>query len=110
MVTIHCQTDLCISGSKLSPLGNLAAYAGLCKGLQACDTLAQDQSMNIVGALVRVDGLQVHDVPDDVVVVADAVTSEHVSRRPGDVQRLAAVVSLQNGHLRRSHRLKSFFY
>merc|ERR1712117_95884 len=33
--------------------------------------------MNIVGALVRVHRLQVHDVPDHVVLVADPVASQH---------------------------------
>ena len=52
--------------------------------------------------LVGVDGLQVHDVADDVVLVRDAVAAQHVAGVAGDVQRLAARVALdQRDHLRR---------
>ena len=53
--------------------------------------------MNIVGALVCVHCLQVHDVPDHVVLVADPVPSQHVPALPCDRQGLAAVVPLQQG-------------
>ena len=50
---------------------------------------------------VRVDGLEVHRVTDDVVLVADPVRAEHVASDARDVQRLATVVSLdQRDHLR----------
>ena len=53
-------------------------------------------------ALVGVDGLQVHDVPDDVVLVLDAVAAEHVAAGARNVQRFAARVALQQrDHLRR---------
>ena len=58
--------------------------------------------MDVVGALVGVDRLEVQDVADDVVLVRDAVAAVHVARRPGDVERLAAVVALdQRDHLGR---------
>merc|ERR1719270_1287011 len=54
-----------------------------------------------MGSLVSVDGLEVHHVPDDVILVADSVTPEHVPALPGDGQGLSAVVPLQDGdHLR----------
>lgn len=43
---------------------------------------------------ISVDGLQVQDVTDDVVLVCDAVSSQHVSGLSGDVQGFAARVSL----------------
>ncbi len=55
--------------------------------------------MDVVGALVGVDRLQVHDVADHVVLVGDAVAAVHVPRRAGDVQRLAAVVALEHGNV-----------
>ena len=53
--------------------------------------------MNIVGALVCVHRLQVHDVSDHVVLVADPVASQHVPALTCDRQGLAAVVPLQQG-------------
>lgn len=43
---------------------------------------------------VCVDGLQVHNMADDVVLVRDAVSSQHVSGLPGDVQGLPTAVPL----------------
>ena len=52
---------------------------------------------------VRVDGLEVHAVSDDVVLVADAVAAEHVAALAGDVERFAARVALdERDHLRGS--------
>ena len=47
---------------------------------------------------ICVDSLQVHDVADDVVLVSDAVSSQHVSGLPGDVQGFTAAVPLQHGY------------
>ena len=45
-------------------------------------------------------------MPDDVVLVRDAVAAEHVPAVPRDVERLAAVVALQHrDHLRRVRAL-----
>lgn len=52
--------------------------------------------MNVVRAFVGIDGLEVHDMPDDVVLVRDSVPAQHVAARPDNVQRLAAVVALQD--------------
>lgn len=46
---------------------------------------------------VRVDSLQVHDVADDMVLVCDAVSSQHVSGLPGHVQGFTTAVPLQHG-------------
>ena len=51
--------------------------------------------MDIVRALVGVDHLQVHHVADHAVFVADAIAAQHVARHAGDVERLAARVSLE---------------
>ena len=36
---------------------------------------ANNECVDVVGSLVGVDGLQVHDVSDDVVLIADAISS-----------------------------------
>lgn len=72
------------------------------EGLDAGDGAAEDEGVDVVRALVGVDGLQVHDVPDDVVLVLDAVAAEHVAAGARNVQRFAARVALQQrDHLRR---------
>src|SRR5258706_15502661 len=48
---------------------------------------AQDQGVDVVRALVGVDGLEVHDVADHVVFVGDAVAAGHVARHPPDSER-----------------------
>lgn len=50
-----------------------------------------------VPTLVCVDGFQVHDVTDDVVLICDAISSQHVSCLPGDIQRFATAIPLQHG-------------
>ena len=64
---------------------------------------ADDESVDVVGALVSIDSLQVHDMPDHVVFVRDPVPAEHVPALPGNVQGLAAVVPLQDGDHLRDH-------
>ena len=51
-----------------------------------------------MGAFVGVDGFQVHHVADDVEFVGNAVAAVHVAGRAGNLQRLAAVVALQEGN------------
>ena len=71
------------------------------KGRDAGDAATQDQRVNIVSTLVGVHGLQVSHVTDDVVLVGDAVATQHVSAGAGDVETLAAGVALHEGdHLR----------
>src|SRR5208283_4758375 len=53
----------------------------------------QDQGVDVVGAFVSVDRLQVHHVADHVVLVGDAVAAMHVAGGAGDVERLAAIVA-----------------
>ena len=52
--------------------------------------------MDVVGALVGVDHLQVHHVADDAELVGDAVAAEHVARHARHVERLAAGVALHD--------------
>src|SRR5216684_7405131 len=56
----------------------------------------QDQGMDVVSALIGVDRLEVHHVADHVVLVRDAVAAMHVAGGAGDVERLAAIVALQD--------------
>jgi hypothetical protein len=50
--------------------------------------------MDVVRAFVGIDGLQVHQVADDVELVVDAVAAVHVPRQPRDIECLAAIVAL----------------
>ena len=74
-----------------------AMFPSVGKGGNASDAAAKDESVDVMSALVRVHRLQVHHVPDHVVLVADAVAAEHVPALPGDGEGLAAVVPLEEG-------------
>src|SRR4051794_32498801 len=62
---------------------------------------AEDQRMNVMRALVGVDRLQVGQHPHYVELVRDAVATVHVARHAGDVERLAAIVALEQRDRRR---------
>src|ERR1700712_5416569 len=62
----------------------------------AGDRAAQDQRMHVMRALVSVYDLEVHEMPRDPELVADAVAAQHVACDSGDVQALAAVVALHD--------------
>jgi len=51
--------------------------------LDASDVPAHDQSVNVSCTLVRVDGLQVHHVPNDVILVHDAVACGYIKQGSG---------------------------
>merc|ERR1711991_334213 len=88
---------LCVMEAVRPVLSSLPRHEGLLAG----NGTAKDEGVDVVRALVGVDGLEVHDVADDVVFVADAVAAQHVAALPGNVQRLSAVVALHHGdHLR----------
>ena len=56
--------------------------------------------MDVVRPLVRVDRLEVHDVPNHVILIGNPVPAEHVTRLARDLERLAARVPLdQRDHL-----------
>ena len=51
--------------------------------------------MDVVCALVSVDGLEVHDVADDVVLVTYSIASEHVATRAGDIQSCVVNINIK---------------
>src|SRR3954452_11304063 len=57
---------------------------------------AEDQRVDVVRALVSVDGLQIDQMADDVELVVDAVAAVHVAGEAGDIERLAAIVALEH--------------
>ena len=63
------------------------------EGGQAGLGAAEYEGVDVVRALVGIDGFQVHHMSHDVVLVMDAVAAVHVSRDPRNGKRLAAVVS-----------------
>src|ERR1700730_4091767 len=56
----------------------------------------QYQGVNVMGAFIGIDRLQIHHVADHLVLVGDAVAAVHVAGGAGDVERLAAIVALQD--------------
>src|SRR6185437_1125134 len=64
------------------------------KRLDAGDGAAEDQSVDVVGAFIGVDGFQIRGVTHHVVLDLDAVAAMHVARGARDVERLAAIVAL----------------
>ena len=58
------------------------------------DCPAHDQGVDIMGAFIGVDRLQVGRVAHDLELGADAVAAVHVAGDAGDVERLAAIVAL----------------
>lgn len=58
--------------------------------------------MNVMRALIGIDRLEVLGVAHDVIFDLDTVAAMHVAGLAGDVQRLAAIVALDDGdHFRR---------
>ena len=53
---------------------NLAASFSF-KGRDASNGSSQNESMDIMGALISVNRLQVHDMPNDMILVTDAVST-----------------------------------
>ena len=58
------------------------------------DRAAQDQGVDVVRAFIGVDRLEVGGVAHDVEFGADAVAAVHVAGDAGDIERLAAIVAL----------------
>src|SRR3546814_15184588 len=59
------------------------------------DRAAEDQAVDVVRALIGVDRLQVGRVAHHLEFGADAVAAVHVAGDAGDIQRLAAIVALE---------------
>mmetsp|Transcript_7412 Transcript_7412/g.18835 ORF Transcript_7412/g.18835 Transcript_7412/m.18835 type:complete len:219 (+) Transcript_7412:212-868(+) len=77
-------------------INRLVGRVGRDEGGDVRDGTSQDESMHVVGTLVGVDGLEVHNVADNVVLVRNSVAAEHVARVAGDLQRLATRIALDH--------------
>ena len=64
------------------------------EGGKSGDRAAHDQRVDVVRALVGVDRLEVGGVAHDLELGADAVAPMHVAGDARDVERLAAIVAL----------------
>jgi len=71
------------------------SYRGLIECLNAGLGATKYQCMNIVSAFIGVYGFQIHDMPDDVILVSYAVAAVHVTRNAGDIQCFPAVVAFE---------------
>src|SRR4029077_9275790 len=65
-----------------------------------CNALADHQAMNVMGALISVDRLEVVHVPHDAVIVDDAVGAQNVARLAGSFHGHPHVVHLEHGDVR----------
>lgn len=62
--------------------------------------------MDVVGAFVGVNGFQIYEMSDHVVLVANTVSPERIPRPPRDVQRFAGGIPLyQRYHFRQGQSL-----
>src|SRR5690349_4532083 len=57
---------------------------------------AENEGMNVVRALISVDGLEIEQMTDHVIFVDDAVAAMHIARHARDVERLAGRVAFEN--------------
>lgn len=70
------------------------------ESLKACDSSAENQSMDVVRSLISVHHFQIHEMPDNMVFIWDSVSPKHVAAGPGNVQSLATRVPFhQRDHL-----------
>src|SRR2546426_8382397 len=67
--------------------------------VEARDVPPDDEGMDVVRALVRVDRLQIHHVTDHRVLVNDSGGAQDVARQPGGVERHLDVVHLRHRDL-----------
>jgi|GEM_PF-102766 len=58
---------------------------------------AQNEGMDVMGALVGVHDLQIDHVPRDPELIVNAIAPEHVARLARDIERLAAGIALHQG-------------
>lgn len=64
----------------------------------ASDSSAEDERMNVGCSFVGIDSLEVRGVAQHVVLVNDAVATEHVSRLSCDGERLGTIITLDDGN------------
>lgn len=55
------------------------------EGLESSDSSTEDEGMDIVGSFVSVHSLKIADVSDDMILIYDSITSEHVSSLSCDI-------------------------
>jgi hypothetical protein len=52
----------------------------------------EDWGMEVVGAFIGVDRLEVHHVADQVILVGDAIAEMHVAGSAGDVEAFSGIL------------------
>src|SRR3546814_8482238 len=65
------------------------------KGADAGDRAAEDQRVDVVRAFIGIHRFEVHRMADDVIFGGDAVAAVHIARDARDIERLAAIVALE---------------
>lgn len=72
-------------------VGSLAGH----ERLDPCDSPSKDQSMDVMSTFIGVHRLQVHDMPDHVILIRNPIPPKHVSGLASNVQGLPTVIPLQ---------------
>src|SRR6266849_3738209 len=85
---------------------NYLGHDGACPSISAAegtdprDVLADDQCVDVVRAFVRVNGLKVHEMPNDGIAICDADGAQYVARLARAFERHPNVVPLRQRNLR----------
>jgi hypothetical protein len=67
------------------------------KSRDASDGLAENKGMNVVGTFISIDSFKVSGMTDDVILIRDTVSTEHISAITSNVESLATRVALNHG-------------
>src|SRR5262245_13099398 len=92
----HCECSTAVTAAAIAATRKhchtvrMACVSGLAERLNTRLRAAEDESVDVVRALVGVDHLEVDDVADDAELIRNSVAAEHVARGARDVERLAA--------------------
>lgn len=73
------------------------------KGRDTSDGLAKDKSVDIMGSLVGIDGLKIHNMSNDVVLITNPISTQDIPHLPGNGQRFTATITFDKGDHFRGH-------
>jgi len=68
------------------------------------DGSSQDKCVDVVSAFIRIDGLQICCVSNNVILIYNSIATQHITSFSCNIQRFATVVSLNDAdHFRCQH-------
>jgi hypothetical protein len=72
------------------------------EGLEASNSSCDDERMDIVGSLIRVNSFKIADMSNDSVLVRDTISTKNIATFTTNGESLSTVVSLDYGNHFRS--------